>query len=256
VELPLALSEGRYELDLDAAEASITPDTKILLFCSPQNPSGRLWNREELRAVADFAARHDLILVSDEVHCDLVYDDGGVHVPTDIAATEHRDRTVTLFAASKTFNLAGLRVGQMIVPDDRLRAQVQARLTAHNFDASTIGVLASQAAYSPAGHAWVAKQMAYLSGNRDLFDATVNAIPGLSSMRLQATFLPWVDFSGTGMTPDEVKRRVLHEAGIGAAPGAWFGTGGEHCLRFNIAMPRARVKEACDRLARAFSDLQ
>jgi cystathionine beta-lyase len=251
----MALVDGRYELDWDAAEAALTPKTKILLFCSPQNPSGRVWTVEELRQVADFAARHNLVLVSDEVHADLVYA-GNTHVPMDIAAPEHRDRTVTLFAASKTFNLAGLRVGQIIIPDDALRAQMEDRLTALNYDATTLGAFASQAAYSPDGNEWVAAQISYLEENRRIFDEGVNAIPGVWSMPLQATYLPWVDFSGTGMSMEEIARRVNGEAQITPAPGKWFGTGSELWNRFLLATPRANVEATVQRLQRAFSDLQ
>jgi cystathionine beta-lyase len=255
VELPMALVDGRYELDWEAAEAALDPGTKVLLFCSPQNPSGRVWTAHELKQVADFAERHDLLLVSDEVHCDLLFD-GLAHIPTDMAAPEARNRTVTLFAASKTFNVAGLRFGQMIIPDPALRAQAQQRLTALNYDPTTLSVLASQAAFSPDGLAWLEAQMAHLTANRELFDTLVNSIPGVRSMRLQSTYLPWVDFSGTGMDPEEVKRRVWVEAGIGTSPGGQFGTGGESFHRFNLSLPRAHVQEAGQRLAEAFSDLQ
>src|SRR6056297_456045 len=255
VELPMALVDGRYELDWDAAEAAITPDTRILLFCSPQNPSGRMWSPEDQRQVAEFAARHDLILVSDEVHCDLIYD-GKRHVPMDVAAPDHRDRLVTLFAASKTFNLAGMRVGQVIIRDDTLRAQMGNRLIALNYDPTTMGVWASQAAYSPDGAQWLAAQMAHLTRNRDIFDAGINAIPGLHSMRLDATFLPWVDSSGTGMSVEEIERRVQRDARIGVAPGTWFGTGGEMFNRFNLALPTAQIEETVARMQAAFGDLQ
>ena len=255
VELPMALVDGRYELDWDAAEAAITPKTKVLLFCSPQNPSGRVWTVEELRQVAEFAARHDLILVSDEVHADLVFD-GSTHVPMDVAAPEHRDRMVTLFAASKTFNLAGLRVGQIVIPDEKLRAQMADRLTALNYDAASLGVVASQAAYSPEGNTWVAAQMAHLAENRRIFDEGVNAIPGVWSMPLQATYLPWVDFSGTGMSEAEIAQRVNGQAGITPAPGNWFGQGSELWNRFVLATPRATIEETVRRLQSAFADLQ
>ncbi len=255
VELPLALVDGRYELDLDAADAAITPETKVLLFCSPQNPSGRMWTADEIRQVADFAARHDLILVSDEVHCDLVFD-GAKHIPTDVAAPEHRDRTITLFAASKTFNLAGLRIGQMIIPDADLRAKAAGRLTALNYDPTSLGVTGTMAAFSPAGNVWLGEQMVHLARNRDIFDTGINAIPGLHSMRLEATYLPWVDFSGTGMDADEIARRVMHEAKVGPAPGHWFGTGGEMHNRFNLAAPRSVIEDTVARLQAAFADLQ
>ena len=257
VELPLALEDGRYVIDWDAAEARITPDTRVLLFCAPQNPSGRVWSAEEMRAVADFAARHDLILVSDEVHADLVYPDAGArHVPMAVAAPEHADRTVTLFAASKTFNLAGLRVGQLIVPDPALRARLAERLTALNYDPATLGVVATTAAYSPAGAAWADAQLAYLQGNRDLFDAAIATIPGVASMKLQATFLAWVDFSGTGMSRAEIEARLFREARIAVQPGGDFCAETALWNRFNFAMPRALVAEAAARLQAAFADLQ
>lgn len=255
VELPMKLTDGRYELDLEAAEAAITPDTRVLLFCSPQNPSGRMWTPGEIRNVCAFCEKHDLILVSDEVHGDLTYD-GNVHIPTDIAAPEFRHRTVTLVAASKTFNLAGLRVGQVIVPDAALRRRIGDRMFALNYDPSTIGIAAATAAFSPAGNDWVAAQMRHLTRNRDLFDEGINAIPGVRSMPLQATFLPWVDFSGTGMPVEEITRRILEDAGIGTAPGHWFGANGTMFHRFNLAMPRIRIEDAVARMQTAFADLQ
>lgn len=255
VELPLALVEGRYELDFEAAAAALTPDTRVLLFCSPQNPSGRIWTADELRAVADFAEKHDLLLVSDEVHADLLYD-GNTNTPMDKAAPQHRGRTITLYAASKTFNLAGLRVGQMIIPDPQLRAKVADRMTALNYDPATLGVLATEKALSPEGAAWVAEQMAHLAHNRDVLDSGLNAIPGVRSMRLQSTFLPWVDFSGTGMDEAEVARRIHQEAKVATQPGTSFGTGGALHQRFNIALPKAQVAEAVARVQRAFADLQ
>ncbi|MEM9756879.1 MAG: PatB family C-S lyase [Pseudomonadota bacterium] len=255
VPLPMALDDGRYVLDWDAAEAAITPDTRILLFCSPQNPSGRVWRRHEIQAVAEFAARHDLILVSDEVHADLVFP-GVEFVATDLVAPDHRDRTVTLYAASKTFNLAGLRFGQMIIPDDTLRAKMAARMDALNYDPATLSATATIAALSPAGADWVDAQVAYLDANRQILDAGINAIPGLWSMPLEATFLAWIDFRGTGMEVDEIAARIRDDARIAVSPGPDFGPGGEGWNRMNFAMPRAMVEDAVARMQRAFGDLQ
>lgn len=254
IELPMQWVDGRYALDFDAARAAITPDTRILLFCSPQNPSGRVWSAEEQRAVAEFAAEHDLILISDEVHNDLIFE--GAHIPMDMAAPDHRDRIVTLHAASKAFNLAGLRVGQYIIRDEALRAKVIDRMTALNFDPSTLGVLATTSAFCADGAEWLDAQMAYLETNRQVFDAGINAIPGVQSMHLQATFLPWVDFSGTGMGDDEITRRLHEDAGVFSAPGTWFGTGGQSHHRFNLTMPKARIERAVARIRKAFADLQ
>lgn len=255
VELPMALVDGRYQLDFDAAQAAIDPGVKILLFCSPQNPSGRVWTAEEQRQVAEFAKTHNLILVSDEIHADLTYAPAK-HVPMDMAAPQYRDRTITITAASKTFNIPGLRTGQAIIPDQALRAAFQRRITMTEYAPGTPGVVATIAAYSDAGAAWADAQLAYLTENRRVFDEGINAIPGVWSMPLEATFLAWVDFSGTGMESDEVVRRIRDDAKIGVSLGPSFGTGGESFHRFNLAMPRAQIEDAVSRMQKAFADLQ
>lgn len=254
-ECPLARDGGTYNLDLDDAQSRLNGTEKLLLWCSPQNPSGRVWTPEELRAVAAFAQRNDLILVSDEIHHDLVYP-GSTFVPMDAAAPEARAWTVTLTAASKTFNIAGQRTGNMIIPDPELRAAMRQRLNTLDYDPSALGVAMITAAYSPEGAEWVDAQIAHLEGNRKLFDDAVNALPGLKSLPLQSTYLAWVDFSGTGMSRAEFIKRLREDAKIATSPGDGFGTGGEFMERFNLATQRARVEEACRRLTAAFSDLQ
>ena len=255
VECPLVRDGDSYALDLEDAQSRLDGSEKLLIWCSPQNPSGRVWTPDELRAVADFAERNDLILISDEIHSDLVYP-GYKFVPMDVAAPEARARTVTLTAASKTFNIAGQRTGNMIIPDAKLRAEMKHRLNTLDYDPSALGVAMITAAYSPDGAEWVDAQIAHLSENRRLFDATIAEIPGLWSMPLQATYLAWVDFSGTGMDHDEFVRRLREDAKIATSSGPGFGSGGETFERFNLATQRARVEEACERLKRAFSDLQ
>lgn len=255
VECPLARDGATYVLDLDDAQRRLDGTEKMLIWCSPQNPSGRIWTAEELRAVADFAAANDLILISDEVHHDLVYA-GNTFVPMDIAAPEHRGRSVTLTAASKTFNIAGQRTGNLIIPDPVLRAAMQQRLRSLDSEPNALALAMVTAAYSPEGAAWVDAQMAHLEGNRQVFDAGVNAIPGVVSLPLQATYLAWVDFSGTGMTAEEIAARIRDDAKIAVSPGPGFGAGGELFQRINLATTRARVEEAVARLKAAFSDLQ
>ncbi|UWQ25030.1 pyridoxal phosphate-dependent aminotransferase [Leisingera aquaemixtae] len=254
-ECPLARDGDTYNLDLDDAQARLNGSEKLLLWCSPQNPSGRVWTPEELRAVAAFAKRNDLILVSDEIHHDLVYP-GSTFVPMDTAAPDARAWTVTLTAASKTFNIAGQRTGNMIIPDPDLRAAMRQRLNTLDYDPSALGVAMITAAYSPEGAEWVDAQIAHLEGNRKLFDEAVNALPGLKSLPLQSTYLAWVDFSGTGMSREEFTKRLRKDAKIATSPGDGFGTGGEFMERFNLATQRARVEDACRRLTAAFSDLQ
>jgi cystathionine beta-lyase len=255
VEIPMVLEDGRYMLDFDAAEAAMEPSVKVLIFCAPQNPSGRVWTAGEMRAVAEFAAKHDLIVISDEVHADIVYE-GARHVPMAVAAPEHADRLITLNAASKTFNLPGLRTGYAVISDSALRAAYTRRLVMTNYGAGSTGVAATKAAYTPEGAEWVDQLVAYLDGNRRVFDAGIDAIPGLRSMPLESTFLSWVDFSGTGMSTEEVATRIRDTARIGVSPGPAFGPGGEMFNRFNIATHRSVVEEAVARMQEAFSDLQ
>ena len=255
VECPLVRDGDTYALDLDDAQARLTGSEKLLIWCSPQNPSGRIWTQDELRAVADFAERNDLILISDEIHHDLVYP-GNRFVPMDVAAPGYRHRMVYLTAASKTFNIAGQRTGNMIIPDPDLRTAMKHRLQTLDYKPSALGVQMIAAAYSAQGAQWVDAQIVHLDGNRRIFDEAVNAIPGVRSMPLQSTFLAWVDFSGTGMAPGEIAARIRDEARIAVSSGQGFGTGGETFQRFNLATQVSRVVEAGDRLRAAFGDLQ
>ncbi len=254
-ECPLALEDGRYVMDFDAADAAMTGQERMVILCSPHNPGGRVWSADELRAAADFAARHGLVLVSDEIHHDLVLP-GARHTPLPLAAPEHMDRVVMLTAASKTFNLAGLHVGNVIIPDPALHARFAAVMGALGISPNALGLHGVTAAYTPEGAAWVDALCAYLDGNRQVFDAGIAAIPGLRSMRLEATYLAWVDFAGTGMRAEEATARVERDAKIATNHGPSFGTGGESFLRFNLAAPRAVVEDAVTRLQRAFADLQ
>ena len=255
VQCPLVREGDIYELDLDDAQSRLDGSEKMLIWCSPQNPSGRVWSASELRAVAEFAARNDLLLVSDEIHHDIVYP-GQTFIPMDVAAPEHRDRLVLATAASKTFNIAGMRTGNLIIPDEQLRADMVQRLRSLDYGPNALGLHMVTAAYSPEGAAWVDAQIEHLTENRHVFDAGVNGIPGVRSLPLAATYLAWVDFSGTGMSFEEISRRVRKDARIAPSAGPDFGPGGETFLRFNLATQRARVEEAVRRLQKAFADLQ
>ncbi len=254
VECPLALEAGKYQMDFDAWDAQMTGKEKMLILCSPHNPGGRVWTKDELQGVADFARRHDLILVSDEIHHDLVMP-GHAHIPmANIDGIQ--DRLVMMTATTKTFNIAGSHTGNVIIPDTDLRARFAARMAAMGQSANSFGLFMTEAAYSPEGAAWVDALVGYLDGNRKLFDKGLNTIPGVTSMPLESTYLAWVDFSGTGMPRQEFTDRVQSGARIAANHGPTFGQGGESYLRFNLATPRSRVVEAVKRLQETFSDLQ
>ena len=256
VDAQLVERQGRYVMDLEALRAMLTPRTKVVFFCSPHNPGGTVWSAEEIRALAAFCTEHDLILVSDEIHCDLVFD-GPKHIPTMTAAPEVAGRLITCVAATKTFNLAGAHVGACVTSNPELKRKLDARIAASGLGSyAAFGMIATEAAWRT-GDAWLDELLPYLAGNRDLLDSRIEAAaPGARSMRLDATYLAWVNFSGTGLQPQDVARRVSEQARIFASPGPQFGPGGETWLRFNFATPRPILREALDRLDEAFSDLR
>ena len=254
VECQLAQDGENYTFDFDAYDAQMDGSERMLILCSPHNPNGRVWSKAELTGVAAFAKRHDLILVSDEIHHDLIYP-GHTHIPmTAIPGIE--DRLIMMTATTKTFNIAGAQLGNVIIEDLDLRSRFATRMMALGISPNSFGMKMAEAAYSPAGAVWVDDLMVYLDGNRTLFDAGINAIPGLRSVPMQATYLSWVDFTGTGMERDEFTNRVQKDARIAANHGPTFGKGGDSFLRFNIATPRARIEQAVERLQQAFGDLQ
>ncbi len=252
----LAEANGRYVMDLDALAKRLTPRTKAVFFSSPHNPGGTVWSADEIRGLAAFCAGHGLILVSDEIHCDLVYP-GARHTPALSAAPGIADRLITCVAATKTFNLAGAHAGACVTSNAALKRQLDARIDASGLSSyNSFGMIATEAAWRT-GDAWLDALLVYLKGNRDLFDARiVEAVPGVRTMRLDATYLAWADFSGTGLAPEDVSARVKNRARIFASPGPQFGPGGEHWLRFNFATPRSILNEALDRLEDAFHDLK
>jgi cystathionine beta-lyase len=248
--------QGRYVMDLDALRQMLTPRTKVVFFCSPHNPGGTMWSADEIRALATFCAEHDLILVSDEIHCDLVLG-GDKHIPTIAAAPEIADRLITCVAATKTFNLAGAHVGACVTSNAALKRRLDARIAASGLGSyNAFGMIATEAAWRT-GEAWLDELRPYLADNRDLFDTRIEAAaPGARSMRLDATYLAWVNFSGTGLSAAEIAARVNDRARIYVSPGSQFGPGGETWLRFNFATPRPILREALDRLDDAFGDLR
>ncbi len=248
--------QGRYTMDLDALRAKLTPQTKVVFLCSPHNPGGTCWSADELRALAHLCAERDLILVSDEIHCDLVFA-GAKHIPTMTAAPEIMDRLITCVAATKTFNLAGAHVGACITSNAALKRKIDARVMACGLGSyNGFGMVATEAAWRT-GEAWLDALLPYLAACRDLFDRRIEAaVPGARSMRLDATYLAWVDFSATGLAPEDVAARVAKRARIYASPGPQFGPGGETWLRFNFATPRPILEEALARLEEAFQDLR
>ena len=255
VECPLKLIDNHYHFDFVEYERNLSGDEKMVILCSPHNPGGRVWTKNELQEVAKFAKKHDLVLVSDEIHHDLVYPNKS-HTVMPIADPSVCDRLVMMTATTKTFNIAGAHSGNVIISNPNLRQKFSQRIKALGISPNSFGLFMATAAYSPEGAEWLDELLHYIDGNRVIFDKEVNKIPGLSSMPLEGTYLAWVDFSGTGMEEEEFIYRVQEKAKIAVNHGSTFGTGGEKYLRFNLATPRTLVVEATKRLKDAFSDLQ
>ena len=256
LDVQLTESNGRYTMDLDKMRALCTPRTKVVFFCSPHNPGGTVWTRDEIRALAKVCEEKNLILVSDEIHCDLVFA-GAKHVPTLAAAPEIKDRLITCVAATKTFNLAGAHVGACFTTNAALKKKLDARILASGLASYNLfGMTATEAGWRT-GEAWLDALLPYLADNRDLLDKRIQAAaPGARSMPLAATYLSWVNFAGTGLKPEDVASRVKDRARIFASPGEQFGPGGTTWLRFNFATPRKILEEALGRIDEAFQDVR
>jgi len=243
---------GRYRMDFEDLESRIDSGTRMLILCSPHNPGGRVWEQPELERLAELCFSRDILIVSDEIHHDLVYEDNTHTVLASVDSDAVR-RVITCTSASKTFNLAGTMTGNVIIGDDTLRLRFQERVARCGLHhPNSFGVLAATAAYTY-GEPWLEDLLAYLGKNRDRVEEVCGGtLPGVTSMPLEGTYLAWLDFSGTGLPMEEVIRRIQESAGLALNHGATFGPGGENFLRLNFACPRPMLDEALSRLAKAF----
>jgi len=254
-QLPLSRVDGVYQMDFEAYDSMLTGREKMVIFCSPHNPAGRVWTQEELTALADFCIRHDLLLIADEIHHDLVMPSFH-HLPTHAAIPQIEDRLIMMTAASKTFNIAGQRTGCVSIPNAKLRKRFADYYNTFDISPNMFGIQLTRAAYSPDGAKWVDALNQYIDGNQRLFNDAMNGIPGVSAMPMQATYLAWIDFAGTGMEMSEVRQRVFEDAKIAATWGPNLGPGGETFIRFTLGTSRTVIGQAIERLQIAFTDLQ
>jgi cysteine-S-conjugate beta-lyase len=247
VRVPLACEDARWRFDGATLAQAITPRSRLLLLCNPHNPVGRVWSREELLALANIAAANDLTICSDEIHCGLVLDEDKPHVPLASVSPEIADRTITLMAASKTFNLPALGCAFAIVPNAQLRARLRRVMAGLVHRPLGVGLWATLAAYRD-GEPWRLALVEYLRGNRDLVAERVATMPGLDTTHVEATYLAWIDCRGAGL---EHPAHFFEAAGVGLYDGADFGAPG--WVRLNFATRRALLVEALDRMRRALA---
>jgi cystathionine beta-lyase len=241
-----------YEIDFDAFEAAITKQTTLFLLCNPHNPVGRVYTRDELTRMADICLKHDVVICSDEIHCDLLLD-GNRHIPTAALSPEIADKTITLMAASKTYNIAGFGTGFAIVQNADLREKVR-QASAGFGHPPGLGFTASLAAYRE-GQSWLDAVLIYLQNNRDFVrDYVETKLPNITMARMEGTYLAWLDCREAGIsgTPADF---FLEKAKVALNDGAWFGRGGEGFVRLNFGAPRALVNEALERMQAALAEI-
>lgn len=244
VKVPLKMEKGRWIMDMETLEQAITPRTRMLLLCSPHNPVGRAWTREELQQFADLAERHDLVIGSDDIHAGLILDEGTAHIPIATLSPETARRTITLLAPSKTYNIPGLGCSFAVISEPALRKRfikAAGRIVPH---VNTLGYTAAEAAYRH-GEEWRLQLLSYLRGNRDLLIAEINAIPGLAMTHVEATYLAWIDSRGANI---ENPALFFEQAGVGLSDGADFGAPG--FVRLNFGCSRTLLVESLERIGR------
>lgn len=242
-----------YEMDLiDFEEKIINNNVKLFILCNPHNPVGRVWTREELEGVGDICLKHGVKIVSDEIHEDFIYE-GHTHIPFIKIKQEYEDITIMCTSPSKTFNLAGLQISNLIVPNREIRMAIKKEIMKTGYDEpGTIGMVACQAAYTW-GEEWLEELKQYLTDNLNFVRQFLQE--KLSKIKLvepEGTYVIWLDFSGYGLSDEEINQKMIHEAKLWLDKGTMFGEEGEFFQRINIAAPRKTIEQALLALERAF----
>lgn len=242
-----------YEVDFDALDAAVQPETRLTYLCSPHNPTGRMWRRDELACFAELAQRHDLVLCSDEIHCELLLENRP-HIPIATLSPEVARRTITLLAPSKTYNIPGLGASFAIVQDKELRKQMEHAAGGIVPHLNLMGAHAMEAAYGECD-AWLAELLDYLRANRDFAVEYIQAhMPQLRCTRPEATYLLWIDCRDANL-PTTADKFFLEQAKVAMNNGAWFGEGGDGFVRLNFGCPRATLVEGLTRMKDALAAL-
>ena len=252
----LAETADGWRMDFDALEKSIENNTKMLILSNPHNPVGRVWTREELVKITEICLRHNLLILSDEIHCDLVLP-GYTHVPVASLSPETAERTMTCIAPSKTFNLAGMSTSSIIIANPALRKEFR-KITdsLHISNGNIFGTVASEAAYT-SGDQWLDELLTYIDGNIEFtVDYLGKMIPEIIPSATEATYMIWLDCRKLGMKGSELMSFFVNRAGIGMNEGSSFGPGGEGFMRMNVATTRAVLKRALENIERAVSSIR
>ena len=242
--------DGQFVMNFEELEQlAADPANRMLVLCSPHNPVGRVWTEAELRRLADICLANGVMVVTDEIHSDIVFD-GRRHFPLLQLDERYAEHFILLNAPGKTFNVAGLKSSFSIIPNADIRRQFETMQVAMSLDVkNTFGLEGTIAAYSPEGLEWMEQELAYIQENMDFaVDFVEKNMPGARLVRPEGTFLCWLDLSALPFDDEELFRRVVLEAAVICVPGTWFGPGGEKHLRLNAGCPRAMLREALERI--------
>lgn len=249
-EAPLAPTDDGWTMEIDAFAAELAR-SRALLLCNPQNPTGKVFGADELTAVADLCRRNDTLVISDEIHCDLVFD-GRRHIPIATLSEDAANRTITLMAASKTYNIAGLKTAFAIIGNRAIRERFAASRLGMVDSVNVLGLEAALAAFSRAG-AWKSRMLAYLAANRDHLSAEIaRRFPGIRLVKAEGTFLAWLDCSALELKPDP-QAFFLRQGKVGFSAGGEFGAGFEQHIRVNFGCPRSLLDDGLLRMERALA---
>ncbi|WP_026995043.1 MalY/PatB family protein [Flectobacillus major] len=243
----MILVNDRWTFDFEALEKAITPKTKVFMLCNPYNPGGTVFTREELEQLVAICQKHDIVICSDEIHCDLILEENLRHIPTASLNTAAENNTITLMAPSKTFNIAGLGCSVAIIANPDLREKFVWAKSGVFPELNRFGIQAAYAAYKDC-EPWRQALVAYLKENHDILHKAINAIDGLKMNKLEATYLAWIDARGTGISNIN---EVLLENGLRVVDGKIFK--GEGFFRVNFGCPRATLLDGIARIEKAFA---
>ena len=253
---PLRCVGDSYEMDFEQLEQIIDDKCKILILANPHNPVGITWSHDTLARLADIAVKHNLIVISDEIHCDMaIY--GHKHIPFASVSENAARCSITFGAPSKTFNIAGIVSSYAIVPNHALREKFFGWLTANEFDMATIfAMVATEAAFTQ-GEEWRQQMLAHIEGNIDFVDEYLKAnIPEVRAIKPQASYLVWLDFSALGLPHDKLIDMLVNDARLAMNDGAMFGIGGEQHTRMNVGTQRAVLEQVMKQLKQAIDKLR
>lgn len=253
IENEMVYKDGSYEMDYDAFEKAIVEnDVKMFILCNPYNPIGKVWKEDELKQIGEICKKHDVLVIVDEIHEDFVYGDH-VHIPFYNVDESYKEFSVILTAPSKTFNLAGLQTSNIIIADEKLRKAYQETMNRYGVnEPNFLGIIACMTAYNEC-ELWVDEMLEYVYDNFTYFDEFLKEnLPHIHLVKPEGLYLCWVDFRECGLNKDELEKTMLEKAGLWLDEGYIFGTGGEGFERFNLAIPRSVLEDACQRLLKAF----